>query len=110
MRCLLSSYGSRGDVEPLVALAVALKALGAEAIVSAPGDEEFVELLDRAGVELIPALMPVKRWIAEMGPRTKTDFPGVISTMMMGQLEAIGSAALLNEGSTALRTSGASTS
>jgi vancomycin aglycone glucosyltransferase len=80
-------------VEPLVALAVALTALGAEAIVSAPGDEEFVELAGRAGVELIPALMPVKRWIAEMGPRTKTDFAGVISTMMVGQLEAIGTAA-----------------
>ncbi|HEV7690445.1 MAG TPA: glycosyltransferase [Hyphomonadaceae bacterium] len=93
MRVLLSSYGSRGDVEPLVALAVALKALGAEAILSLPGDEEFVELTHRAGVEMIPALMPVKRWIAEMGPVAKTDFPRVISTMMTGQLEAIGSAA-----------------
>ena len=43
MRVLLSTYGSRGDVEPLVALAVALQQVGAEAIVSAPPDQEFVE-------------------------------------------------------------------
>jgi len=30
MRVLLSTYGSRGDVEPVVALAVRLRALGAE--------------------------------------------------------------------------------
>ncbi len=30
MRVLLSAYGSRGDVEPMVGLAVRLRALGAE--------------------------------------------------------------------------------
>jgi UDP:flavonoid glycosyltransferase YjiC (YdhE family) len=30
MRMLLSPYGSRGDVEPMVGLAVQLRALGAE--------------------------------------------------------------------------------
>jgi UDP:flavonoid glycosyltransferase YjiC (YdhE family) len=30
MRLLLSTYGSRGDVEPMVGLAVQLRALGAE--------------------------------------------------------------------------------
>jgi hypothetical protein len=30
MRVLLSTYGSRGDVEPMVGLAVRLRALGAE--------------------------------------------------------------------------------
>ena len=30
MRVVLSTYGSRGDVEPMAALAVALRALGAE--------------------------------------------------------------------------------
>jgi vancomycin aglycone glucosyltransferase len=47
MRVLLSVYGSRGDVEPMVALAVRLRALGAEARVCAPPD--FAELLARAG-------------------------------------------------------------
>ena len=45
MRVLLSTYGSRGDVEPLVGLAVQLRALGAEVRVCAPPDEEFAELL-----------------------------------------------------------------
>jgi UDP:flavonoid glycosyltransferase YjiC (YdhE family) len=30
MRVLLSTYGSRGDVEPMMGLAVQLRALGAE--------------------------------------------------------------------------------
>jgi UDP:flavonoid glycosyltransferase YjiC (YdhE family) len=30
MRVLLSTYGSRGDVEPMVGLAVQLRAVGAE--------------------------------------------------------------------------------
>jgi hypothetical protein len=34
MRVLLSTYGSRGDVETLVGLAVRLRALGAEVRVS----------------------------------------------------------------------------
>ena len=64
MRVLLSTYGSRGDVEPMVALAAALEALGAEAVVSAPGDADFVALCERAGVQLAPAFMPVREWIA----------------------------------------------
>ena len=54
MRVLLTTWGSRGDVEPLAALAVALRELGAEALVCAPPDEDFVGLLERAGVPLVP--------------------------------------------------------
>jgi hypothetical protein len=50
MRVLLPTYGSRGDVEPPVGLAV--QALGAEVRVRAPPD--FVELLARVGVPLMP--------------------------------------------------------
>jgi vancomycin aglycone glucosyltransferase len=38
MRVLLSTYGSRGDVEPMVGLAVQSRALGAEVRVCAPPD------------------------------------------------------------------------
>ncbi len=38
MRVLLSTYGSHGDVEPMVGLAVRLRALGAEVRVCAPPD------------------------------------------------------------------------
>jgi vancomycin aglycone glucosyltransferase len=54
MRVLLSTYGSRGDVEPMVALAVRLRELGAEVRVCAPPDEEFVELLAGVDVPLVP--------------------------------------------------------
>ena len=52
MRVLLSTYGSRGDVEPMAGLAVQSRALGAEGRVCAPPD--CAELLTRVGVPLAP--------------------------------------------------------
>ncbi len=54
MRVLLAGFGSRGDVEPLIALAVALRTLGAEAVVCAPPDEEFVARLAQFEVPFVP--------------------------------------------------------
>jgi vancomycin aglycone glucosyltransferase len=51
MRVVLSTYGSRGDVEPITGLAVQLQALGAEARVCAPPD--CAELLTRGGMPLV---------------------------------------------------------
>lgn len=62
MRILLATYGSRGDVEPMVALAVELQALGAEVRLCAPPDEEFRLLLDRAGVSLVPFGRSWRSW------------------------------------------------
>lgn len=53
MRVLLSTYGSRGDVEPLAGLAVALRDLGAEALVCAPPDEAFARRLAGVGVPMV---------------------------------------------------------
>jgi vancomycin aglycone glucosyltransferase len=58
MRVSLSTYGSRGDVEPIAGLAVQLRALGAEVRVCAPPD--FAELLARVGLPLVP--IGVWRW------------------------------------------------
>ncbi|MDO0916229.1 glycosyltransferase [Streptomyces sp. DT2A-34] len=58
MRVLLTTYGSRGDVEPMVGLAVQLRALGAEVRMCAPPD--FAELLDGFGVPLVPVGRPVR--------------------------------------------------
>jgi vancomycin aglycone glucosyltransferase len=52
MRVVLSTYGSRGDVEPMAGVAVRLQALGAEVWVCAPPD--CAELLARVGVPLVP--------------------------------------------------------
>jgi len=62
MRVLLTTYGSRGDVEPIVALAVQLQKLGAEVRMCAPPDKEFTELLTREGVPLIPFDKPWRAW------------------------------------------------
>jgi vancomycin aglycone glucosyltransferase len=62
MRVLLSTYGSRGDVEPIVALAVQLQALGAEVRMCAPSDTEFTELATREGVPLVPFDKPWRSW------------------------------------------------
>jgi vancomycin aglycone glucosyltransferase len=92
MRVLLSTYGSRGDVEPLAGLAVALKALGVEAVVSAPQDQEFVDLLGRAGVALAPAFMPVREWI-DSAKRAPADVPTYAARMIGPQYEAVGAVA-----------------
>ncbi|MGW2962368.1 glycosyltransferase [Streptomyces sp. NPDC001220] len=60
MRVLLSTYGTRGDVEPLVALAVRLRALGVGVRMCAPPDEEFAERLAGIGVRLVPVGPPVR--------------------------------------------------
>jgi vancomycin aglycone glucosyltransferase len=48
MRLALSTYGSRGDVEPMAGLAVQLRTLDAEVRVCASSD--CAELLARVGV------------------------------------------------------------
>ena len=54
MRVLLSTYGSRGDVEPMVGLALRLRTLDAEVRVRTPPDKDFAELLARVGAPLVP--------------------------------------------------------
>ncbi|MGR4878282.1 nucleotide disphospho-sugar-binding domain-containing protein [Streptomyces sp. LARHCF249] len=68
MRVLLSTYGSRGDVAPLVGLAVRLRELGAEVRVCAPPDEEFAQLPAGTGVELVPFGPPVRALVTGAVP------------------------------------------
>lgn len=94
MRILLSTFGSRGDVQPLLALAVALRTLGADARVCAPPDAEFLKLFAAAGVPLLPAFRSVRDWIAEMIPKRATiSLPKVAAEVMAAQYEAISTAA-----------------
>src|SRR5437763_14332251 len=58
MRVLLSAYGSRGCVEPVVGRAVPFRALDAEMRVCAPPD--FAERLAGVGVPLAPVGRPVR--------------------------------------------------
>jgi UDP:flavonoid glycosyltransferase YjiC (YdhE family) len=92
MRVLLSTYGSRGDVQPLVALGLALQSKGVEALVSAPADAEFVELVEREAVPLAPAFMPVRQWI-EQAKQSGLRLPQLAAKMVPAQYEAIATAA-----------------
>lgn len=90
MQVLLSTYGSRGDVEPMVALAVQLQALGGDVRMCAPPDDEFVNLLARQGVPMVPFERPWRSWerpptAAERGQRV-TDF-------IVAQYETVATAA-----------------
>jgi vancomycin aglycone glucosyltransferase len=64
MRVVLSTYGSRGNVEPRAGLAARLRALGAEVRVCAPPDQEFAERLAGVGVPLVPTGPSVRRMVA----------------------------------------------
>jgi vancomycin aglycone glucosyltransferase len=92
MRVLLSTYGSRGDVQPLAALGLALQTIGAEVLVCTPADAEFVELLEREGVPLAPAFMPVRLWI-EHAKQSGLRLPELAAKMVLAQFDAIAAAA-----------------
>ncbi|MEV4319622.1 glycosyltransferase [Actinocrispum sp. NPDC049592] len=67
MRVVLSTFGSRGDVEPLVALAVRLRESGAEVTVCAPPDDDFVARLAGVGVPLV-GVGPSARALTKAAP------------------------------------------
>lgn len=80
MRVLLSTRGSRGDVEPLAALAQQLQALGAETAVVASPDPEFTEVLNGVGVKHLKVGGSVRDLVTGKNPgqmeRVLADFEG----------------------------------
>jgi vancomycin aglycone glucosyltransferase len=92
VRVLLTTWGSRGDVEPLVGLAVALRGLGAEAVVAAPPDEDFVALLARAGVPLVPLGPTVRSIVANPKPTAQDAFR-LAPELVAARFETLGAVA-----------------
>lgn len=92
-KVLLTTFGSRGDVQPVAALGAALRKLGADARVCAPSDEDFAELLARAAVPLVPAFTPLRQWLKEALKHVGADIRPRAAEVMAGQLEVIGRAA-----------------
>ena len=88
MHVLLSTYGSHGDVEPMVGLAVRLRALGAEMPVCAPPD--FAELLARVGV---PVGQPVRPLVSGATPPSAADLPRRAAELVAAQFDAVAAAA-----------------
>ncbi|HWL98689.1 MAG TPA: glycosyltransferase [Nocardioidaceae bacterium] len=83
MRVLLSTYGGRGDVEPVVGLAVQLRALGAEVRVCAPPD--WAERLTHFDVPLVPLGPPVRELMHGTKPPSAADVPRRIAELVAEQ-------------------------
>ena len=62
MRVLLSTWGSRGDVEPMLGLALALREEGSDVRMCAPPD--FAERVAEAGVDFVPMGFAVRALVA----------------------------------------------
>ncbi|MEN3614757.1 glycosyltransferase [Plantactinospora sp. ZYX-F-223] len=68
MRVLLSTIGSRGDVQPLVALALQLRAIGQEVRLCAPPD--FHDWIDSLGIPVTPIGLELRKTSPFSSPST----------------------------------------
>lgn len=93
MRVVLSTYGSRGSVEPMAGLAVRLREFGAEVRVCAPPDEEFAELLAEAGVSLVPTGAPVRPLVTTVTPGSAVGLAQRAAELMAAQFDTVAAAA-----------------
>jgi vancomycin aglycone glucosyltransferase len=101
---LLSTYGSRGDVEPMVGLAAQLRALGAQARVCAPPDEEFAQLLAGVGVPMAPVGRSVRAQAAGALPPPSP--PRRAADLIASQFDAVTAVAAAAEGCDAMVATG----
>lgn len=90
MRVLLYTFGSRGDIEPLLALALELQQQGAEALVCAPPD--FTDLLAAADVPMVPT-GPSVRELVHVRRATHKDAPALAAELVAGQFDLLDTAA-----------------
>jgi vancomycin aglycone glucosyltransferase len=93
MRVLLSTYDSRGGVEPLVGLAVQLRALGAAVRVCAPPDEEFADRLAGFGVPLVPFGEPIRAMMTAATPPSEEDLRRHVEGLIAAQFDTVAAAA-----------------
>jgi vancomycin aglycone glucosyltransferase len=91
MRVLLSTYDSRGGIEPLAALAVQLRALGAAALVCGPPD--CADRLAEVGVPLVPAGDPVRPLVHGTRPPAETDVSRRIDDLIAAWFDTVAGAA-----------------
>lgn len=86
MRVLLSTWGSRGDVEPLLGLALELRARGVDVRMCAPPD--FAGRVAEVGVPFVPMGFPVRELVAAKPA------PAEVAAALVGQhFDVIGKAA-----------------
>ena len=94
MRVLLSTIGSRGDVQPLVALALQLRALGQQVHLCVPPD--FRGWIESLGMPVTP-VGPEVRSTGKAGPSAAPPTPEqrrqMVEASVAGQFETIAAAA-----------------
>jgi vancomycin aglycone glucosyltransferase len=94
MRVLLSTIGSRGDVQPLVALALELRALGAEVRLCVPPDfQRWLARLGLPSTPIGPELRATARPGAAAAAPTSEQRRQMIEGTVAAQFETIGAAA-----------------
>ncbi|AHI00440.1 glycosyltransferase [Kutzneria albida] len=94
MRALLSTIGSRGDVQPVVALAVRLTALGQEVRVCAPPDfRDWVEGLGIPFTPVGPELSSTGKTSPSAVPPTPEQRGQLVAASVAAQFEAVTEAA-----------------
>ncbi|MDT5282982.1 MAG: vancomycin aglycone glucosyltransferase, partial [Mycobacterium sp.] len=91
MRVLLSTWGSRGDVEPMLGFAVALRALGADVRMCAPPD--FSEQVARIDVPMVAAGQSVRALVHGAKPSSAADAPRVAAELVASQFDTVATAA-----------------
>jgi len=91
VRVLLSTYDSRGGVEPLAGLAVRLQALGVEVRMCAPPD--CAERLAEVGVPLVPVGEPVRPLVHGTTPPSAADVPRLIAELIAAWFDKVAAAA-----------------
>ncbi|WP_040815636.1 glycosyltransferase [Nocardia concava] len=91
MRVLLSTIGSRGEVQPMLALGLELTRLGARVRLCAPPD--FRGLVERFGLEFVPVGPEVSRAGARTTPPTPEERRAMIAGTVGDQFDAVGAAA-----------------
>jgi vancomycin aglycone glucosyltransferase len=94
MRVLLSTIGSRGDVQPLAALAVRLRDIGVDARLCAPPD--FRGWADTLGIPFAPIGPEVRSTAAPStpaAPPTAEQRRQIVEATVAGQFAAVGAAA-----------------
>jgi vancomycin aglycone glucosyltransferase len=85
MRVLLSTIGSRGDVQPLVALALELKALDQDVLLCVPPD--FREWIEQMGMPVMP-IGPELRSTGKANPAAAPPSPERLRELMEGTVAA----------------------
>jgi vancomycin aglycone glucosyltransferase len=91
VRVLLSTYDSRGGIEPLAALGVRLQELGVEALVCGPPD--CADRLAEVGVPLVPAGDPVRALVHREKPPSPEDVPRLTAELIATWFDTVAAAA-----------------